>query len=527
MGMDIMKPEMKCFAALFLFLIQAIFFPAQASSRELSENESALLRVCVGVRELFQAYPNIVWPGYNLCEQPFIVYVPEKWALLFNPRQPHDNFSPYPEAWPDIGANVVYHPGPYKNLVGQLEFDFKIGSTRLLAIGFSEQSMASYENLEVEAFGYIAHEAFHQFQRGYFGEIPWAREERYPIHDCQNSALAYIEMRLLQDAIASTKGGDKELCRRRVEQFVAVRKYRWKCADPFVPQYEQGLELNEGTAEYVEKKCILLMKEIDYDSFLNKLAASLKNNFSSVSLPELLLSDFKARTADGFIRIEDMPRNRVYPLGSAQGFLLDYFGIDWKGLAQKGGSGFTFAQILQDGLSMDETGHDQLLEEAKTHYGYEAIHAATMKSIEAHLKGFRETLKSFESQPGYRIEVELVSKNLSRSRVSRKKKWIVDKGTRSLCNHFEVYTLKSKDLLFQLHNAGLLEENVWYRKCKKVVFYVNDVYSIVIDGEPVTSFDGEIKPFKRLEMLGKQFKLNYSKKGTILPTCNGYKVKLT
>lgn len=513
--------RLSIFAGVLAFVLSALF-ARNLNGEQLTQDDYTALKVCEGVVQLFKEFPDSVWPGYDLSQRPFLFYMPGKWALLFNYSHETDGFTSYPEDWPDLGTDVLFHQGQYKNLAGQLAFELSVDTVKVTATNYSKKPV-------VDLFAFIVHENFHQYQFHAFGEIPWEREERYPIEDRPNTALAYLEMRLLMDALQMAKAGDKANCREYVKQFVAVRNHRWEQADPFVARYEQGQEINEGTAKYVEMKSIDLMTGVKYKSSLSGLTSPLLKDFSSISMPEYLLADFQKRITGNSISPEDVSRNRIYPVGSAQGFLLDYLKIDWKGKAQQAGSDFTFARLFRDNLGMEEDGLEGLLKKAKDNYGYEKTQASTDALIREYLNGFNEELESFEAQDGYRIEINLSSKNLRRSRSSTAKKWRVEKGTRELCSHFNIYVLESvldNTLLLQVHDTGLLEQNDWDVRIRGVTFFIPEITSISLDGKSLELAEGTQYQFEHIEMLGKNLKFNYSKEGTIIITDHNVKINL-
>lgn len=490
-------------------LFYSPIFKVDLRSEELSENDYTLLKVCEGVIQLFKQYPDSVWPGYDLSQRPFMVYMPGRYALLFNYPKAVAGFSPYPQNWPDLGTEVQFYQGQYKDLTGQLAFELSIDSVKVAAVPFMEKPA-------VDLFGFIVHENFHQLQFGAFGEIPWEREERYPIEDRENTALAYLEMRLLMDALSSAYVNNREKTERYLRQFVAVRNYRWQKGDPFIARYEQGEEINEGTAQYVEMKSISLMSKLKYNSSFDNLSSTISKDLSSISMPEYLLENFQGRITGNSVSPEDVPRNRIYPVGSAQGFLLDYLQIDWKSQAQKAGKEFTFAKLFKEYLGTDESQYDSLLIRAEGYYNYENVLGSTDSLILEYLKGYEKELGVFEAQSGYRMEIDLSSKNLRRSRSSSARKWIVDQGTREFRNHFNIYVLENKDLLLQVHDTGLLEENDWDKRIKKVGFFIPVINSISLDGKPIELKEGIQYQFKNIEMLGDNFKLSFSKGGKII-----------
>jgi hypothetical protein len=488
---------------------------------ELSPEDSDALGICRGVIHLFQQFPDAVWPGYNLAERPFIFYMPGRWALLLNYSGGPEGFTPYPQDWPDLGTEAMLYEGQYGGLVGQLAFNLPIDSVKVVAVGFQERS-------PLDVFGYIVHENFHQYQFGAFGEIHWEREERYPIQERDNTAMAYLEMRLLMDALELAAADKEQECRDCLSQFVAVRYLRWERADPFVRSYEQGEEINEGTAQYVEMKSIALLKQMDVEGPGGRLAPALSDELSSTAMPDYLLGDFRERLTGNSISPADMSRYRIYPVGSAQGLLLDYLGIDWKRKAQAAGPEFTFAGLFKDHLNIDKDRFESLLAKAKEKYAYDEVLAATDRLIQEYEAGFKTELAAFESQPGYRLEVDLSTRgeSLSRSRSSSAAKWVVDNGTRELRKHYNVYVLKSDKLLIELQDMGVLEEYDWDAGWRQVVFLVDEMPAITLDGTRLEAADGNAYRFDSIEILGDRAKVSYSKPGTVTVSGRDLKVNL-
>jgi hypothetical protein len=509
-----------------LALLLSVAVGVAETTAEPTDYEREVLTICEGVIRLFEEEPDAMWPGYSLAERPFVVYIPGKWALLFNAGRAVEGFGPCPADWPAPSADVLYHEGSYGDLVGQLAFEYDVDGIRTVAIGFPESLPESLENAELEMFGYIVHEAFHQYQNEFFGEIPWAREQLYPIEDRENAALAYLEMLVLIDALTEARDGNEGRCRQSIARFLAVRDHRWERADPFVAEYEQGKEVHEGTARYVELTSFDLMKDLAYTSAVDGVASPLAEHFADAAMPDYLVARFGDRMGDGFLRIEDLFRNRIYPVGSAQGVLLEGLGVDWKARAQERTGEFTYARLLREALGVNEGDFPGLVDEAKARHDYEAVLAATDEEIGRYLDGYRGQLTAFESQPGRRIEVALSSNGVYRSRVSTAKKWVVERGTKSLCSHYKVYTLESDDLFLAVHQTGLFEENDWDAYEKRVVFYASEIDSIALDAESVSVDAEAAHSFDSIEINGDGFELRYSKPGTISVTGDAVIVNL-
>lgn len=238
------------------------------------------------------------------------------------------------------------------------------------------------------------------------------------------------------------------------------------------------------------------------------------------------MKDFQERITEESVSPENMLRNRIYPIGSAVGFLADHLDIDWKEKAQKAGPEFTFEQLFTQDVGVDKEEMRDLLKKAKKNYGYDRIIASTEKLIKEYRNGYEEDLKSFEAQKGLRIEIDFAYRGLSRSRSSTGKMWIMDNGAISFCKNLRVYTLKSKNLIFQLHNAAVFEGNDWDAKRKKVVFFIPEISSLSLDNKPFKTNKGFHRGFDSIEFHGKNFKFSYSKAGTIAFSRNSIKVNL-
>ncbi len=499
----------KTLGVFILFFGLGFSFPATNGRQappgaQLSDYERMVVEICRSIVTMFKANPSAVWPGYNLAAQTYLVYIPKKWVLLFNPPEPIDGFTACPEGWPELGTKVLYHEGSWGDLIGQLVFDLEIGGVKTVAIGLPEDPQGLPTPTDAYLAGFIAHEAFHQFQAGHFGEIPWQREERYPILDRPNTALACLEMKILMDAVGRSEAGARRDVEDLLRMFVAVRAERWRAGEGFVAGHEQGLEIREGTARYVEMKALSLIKN----------TAGLPG-FASLSFPGRLKDDFLARFAGETVSPEDMPRNRIYPVGAALGYLCDFLGLDWKPSAQAAGPGFAFHILLSQKLGVAETPPDKLVARPKDIYGYENILKATGKLIDEYREGFAREFESFNRQSLEKLELEFSYRGISRSRNSLDKTWIVDEGSKSLCRRYQVYALKNADLLLQVQEAGVYEENDWDAKRKKVVFYILSIESMVLDGAIVEPGEALSRPFRTLEIKGSLLRLTVTKPGTI------------
>jgi hypothetical protein len=179
--------------------------------------------------------------------------------------------------------------------------------------------------------------------------------------------------------------------------------------------------------------------------------------------------------------------NRIYPVASAQGFLLDYFDVDWQPEAERSTRDFTYARLLGERLELTEEDHAALIEAAKARHGYPDLLAAAGRSIESHLAAYREALAVFEQQRGSRIEIAFDTNGLYRSRSTSARRLVVDRGVHELCDRYDVYTLERDETFFELHGVGLLEVNDYDGYRKTVVFYAPSVETVTVDGDAIAA----------------------------------------
>lgn len=491
----------------------------------LTEHELTTLKACQGIVRLFKQYPDQIWPGFNLAARPVLVYIPGKWALLLNPPREATEFSALPPGWPNLGTKAGYYPGQFRDLIGQLVFDFPVGKSKTVAVGILENHFESLGPKTAMIFGYIVHEAFHQFQSEAFGEIPWEREERYPILNPDNSALAALEMDLLRDAVDRAFRDRKEESVELLKMFVAVRTKRWGQAPPFVARYEQGQEVREGTASYVEKKSLQLAQTLKFDSSLSPLTGPLHQDLGMLPIQEIFQKDFAGRLTEDAVAPDNMIRNRIYPLGSALGFLADPFGPAWKQDLAHNTMTFSFSGYFRDKLGINETDLNLLVEEAKRRYAFNRVSESTEKLIADYKNGFATDMAGFASQAGTGMRIRLQYRSISRSRSSAGRVWVMDDGAKTLLTKVRVYTLKTEGFALQIQDSAVYEENEWDKKIREIDFFVQDLKRIIIDGADIEKLEnGRSVAFKSIELGGENFTFSSSLPGRI--TGEGGQVKI-
>jgi hypothetical protein len=504
-----------------LALGSAAWASGTSGSGELSPLEMAALKSCEGIVRLFESSTDRIWPGYDLSRRPFLVYIPGSWALLVNPPEGAREFGPLPAGWPPLGIKAGFFDRQYRDLVGQLAFDFDVDGTKVVAIGLIEGQFPGPDSGLPALFGFIVHEAFHQYQSEAFGEIPWEREERYPILDAGNSALAALEMKVLNDAVGASLAGRRPEAEGLIREFIAVRSQRWEKAPAFVARYEQGQEVREGTAAYVEKMSLALARELEFKSALEGPTRSLPRVLEPLTPAELFRRDFEGRTTEGAVSPQDMIRNRIYPVGSALGFLTDLWGSDWKKELAGHTETFTFHGWLRDKLGLKAEDLPTLLRKAENDYDYPAILRSASQLIAGYRSGFEKDLAAFEGQPGTRVEVRLRYRSISRSRSSQGRSWVVDDGGQTLMTRARVYSLKTGGFLLKVKESPLLEGNDWDARDKRIALFTPEPPIVVLDGaRRALGASPDSLPFSRIELTASNLELKAELPG-ILRVENG------
>lgn len=498
------------------------------TSQQLTQLDSAdriSLKVCDGLLTVFKSKAEDIWPGYNLAQRPLLLYRPEKWALLLNPHGDVDGFTKPPQNWPNLKHDLRFHLGRYDDLVGQLSFDVRVGANRMAAVPVADAYVQQGEPV-MALFAFVVHEAFHQYQNEIFREADSLSEERYPIQDRDNTGLAFFEMQLLKEALEAREAGRRGETESCLRNFVAVRDARWR-RNEFVRSFEQHEELYEGTAKYVEVKSLSLMKDLEYDSALKSNSGSLAKDFRAAAFPGYLLSDFSGRITNGSVSPSDMPRNRIYPVGAALGFLLDDIDPDWKKTVQARANEVSLQGLLRNRLGLDEGALPGLLAKVKIAYRYDEARKAADRLVTAYEKSFQGELAAFQAQGGHRIQIKLNAEKLSRSRSTGTSRWTVDGGRRSLCRRYNIYTLRSADLRLTLHDAGVLEEQDWDAKTKTVTFFVPRVPTVLVDGATVNLAPPSEVQFQNCEFRGDLVEFSALRPGSIRVEPNSVQIDCT
>jgi hypothetical protein len=477
-------------------------------------DDSLVVEIINSVVRVFQDTTPPVWPGYDLSTQTTLFYVPARWAVLLNQKTPVPGYTTYPGNWPDLHAQALFRWGAIEELTGQLYFDYPLDTMKTVAVPIYTKVPDEYGPVRLAMFAFAVHEAFHQFQRTVFQDMESFSEEKYPILDVENNALIALEMLLLRDVVHHMRLDDASEVRHLASMFVAVREYRWRRTIPIVRELERAKELQEGSAKYVETRYVGIMADLCRSG--SPPPGGTCEYFSPLTMTTYLEEDFDNRMKNNALSPEDIPRYRIYPMGASMCLLLDYLGVPWKGLVEKGEPRFTLAGLLRESLALSDSSTSGLLDEAKGRYGFDAITAESRSLIEDYLRGFEAGLSAFEAQPGVRVEVAVPTNGLSRSRSSRGTRWTMDGGDRVLGEHYIVYTLRrgNPDFFLNVENTGVLEERVGESR-KRVSFRVPALTEAKVDGSAVSLGTPGRYPFRDLILTGDGLRITSKAEGTL------------
>jgi hypothetical protein len=248
------------------------------------------------------------------------------------------------------------------------------------------------------------HEAFHGFQRDAKRKgARWGVENIMHLFDyaavpVRNGALFAVEGRILGAALQDP---DAESARKKVRQFLAVRKLRQGELGPRLAAFEKAAELNEGLAEYAGARAVVLgMKALKRQGE--------KGPFATLDDAGFLREKYaKLRT------LLDLGRNdrlKFYYTGSAQAFLLDRLRPGWKGEVQEKAA--AVQDLLAQAVGPDTIAGEELATAALREYGYETAAREAEKAAARRKAEGEALLDGLHKQKG--LHVTLVVAELGR-----------------------------------------------------------------------------------------------------------------
>ncbi|UCG51444.1 MAG: hypothetical protein JSW58_14850 [Candidatus Latescibacterota bacterium] len=476
--------------------------------------DSLAVEIINAVIGVFENTDTPVWPGYDLATQPTLLYMPGRWAVLLNHDSRVPGYSAYPSHWPAVLVPALFYWGEIEELAGQLYFNYEIGPVTTVAVPIYTEVPDELGPAPLAMFAFIIHEAFHQFQRSVFRDMESFSEEKYPILDIENNVLIVLEMLILKDAIRQAELGDGAAVRHLGKMFVAVRETRWRRTIPIVHMVERAKELQEGSAKFVEARYVGIMADLCRSNA--DAATGMCEYFTSLSTTAYLEDDFERRLIDGALSPADVPRNRIYPTGASLFILLDFLNVPWKDPVEEGKTELTLAGLLRESLGVPDSDLDKLVHEAKTRYDFDRIVTESRNLVERYNQEFEEAMAAFESQQGLRIDVEVPSSGLSRSRSSRGTRWTMDGGNKVFGERYAVYTLRRSDPPFflKVENTGVLEERIG-ETSKRVSFRVAALNEVTVDGTVIPLATPVRYTFEKLAVSGDGLRITAEGEGVM------------
>ena len=239
---------------------------------------------------------DTIWPGYNFEEFAIAIYNDDE-AYLVNHPEPGPEFR---DTGRKIAGMTLFHAAekiPQFNANTSITYNDKTTSIFRVTQGMRA---ATFYNL-------LFHEVFHSYAESVPGILKRAGnlllQPFFPATDAEYYALAFVEQRILQDAVISQNSRDSEILFR---EYLAVNSVRTARTDSSFAEYEAEEQINEGIAEYAGYKGLQVM---GFDRTAEEnFRVTIENRIEEPA-------DFRLRT---------------YGTGCAMAILLDRFYPEWK-----------------------------------------------------------------------------------------------------------------------------------------------------------------------------------------------------
>lgn len=297
-----------------------------------------------------------LWPGFDPAQIPLAIYDGER-TWLFQHCNPPVEFIAVEER-----SYTYYFLGLHQSVCANstIELNGVLTATILLHTlkGLTVKQIASI----------CIHEQFHVFQCQNYPEWSSNSMEQllYPVESVDNLQLRRLETLAIYRAVGST---EKTEAIRWALTALSLRTQRFACLPEGAVCFEQGTELLEGLAQYIERKSLGLTET------------------------ELLVQDYPPAEI----------RLRCYHTGHALALLLDRFNEAWKHELVEG---CTLDTLLAKALSrFDYEGKSFTLAE------YEASRIQAQKEIKELFDRRQEMRRELFSQSGWVCRIECDSEH--------------------------------------------------------------------------------------------------------------------
>lgn len=330
---------------------------AQGGPPSDSTDADRALRIAAEVERI--AGERRLWPGFDPGAIPLAIYTGEHTYLFRHPSPPPEFAEPVTA---DSRGRLM--PGRHPAVTANTSVD--IGGVRTATL-LADGERAQRSTIELAAIA--IHEAFHVHQQARYPW--WAANEGdlflYPTDDAALLALRRLESAALRRAL-SASSADHSICSARLA--LGFRNERFAAMDVAFSLYERMTELYEGLATYVQR---------------------LAQGDTAVGIPP---AGFPAADV----------RTRAYVTGPAFAFLLDRLSPGWQE-SMLSADTIYLDQILDRAVGADE--RDRRSECAFARNEIEAIERTARQDAAAVIAGRTERRRQFDSQPGWRVVVEV------------------------------------------------------------------------------------------------------------------------
>jgi hypothetical protein len=300
--------------------------------------------------DLVSAHEAEIWPGYRLAEIPALVTHPKVGEILTRHPKPPFGFAPLdaarvPESlrgepfWIRLGTTVFSVPQ---------ETSTDLGGFKTLVV--SDRKALDAPD-DVWCLAVVVHEGFHAWAATKMKLAPSNEMDLADFPDLDPDVNAHLELEgfALEAAVRAETSDEAE---DRALVFLAERQRRRARMPAATIAWEDGNELNEGLATYVEWRAYDLWAKQGVGAPLLAALPQLgkREGFTQRSEQVLLMLRNLARgtmSQNGSNFGAAVVRARGYRFGAAVGRLLDHMGGDWK---QQVARGSTLTGLLREAL---------------------------------------------------------------------------------------------------------------------------------------------------------------------------------